>query len=186
LLTRTSLFLEGQGYYHTRIPLDGGGSIFQLLGWDNLPDIVPMLGWASSLLAGSPEPGRGELVDPSRGIYRFARLVDGRLDAFLALTRSGKWSLPDRTASELLLGAPFDEYAQHTLFNIGEASAAPATRSPTVCACFSVAQAAIEEAVIAKRLTSVAEIGAALSAGTNCGSCIPELKEILRHVHIPA
>ncbi len=186
LLTRTDRSPAGGGHYHARIPLDGGGNIFQLLGWDNLPDIVPMLDWASSLLGGSPEPERGELVDPSRGIYRFARLVDGRLDAFLALTRSGKWPLPDRTASELLLGVPFDENARHVLFSIEEASAAPAPRSPTVCACFSVAQAAIEEAVIAKRLTSVAEIGAALSAGTNCGSCIPELKEILRHVHIPA
>ena len=34
-------------------------------------------------------------------------------------------------------------------------------------------------AIASGRLTSVAEIGAALRAGTNCGSCIPELKAIL-------
>jgi hypothetical protein len=30
------------------------------------------------------------------------------------------------------------------------------------------------------RLTTVAEVGAALSAGTNCGSCVPEIKTVLR------
>jgi assimilatory nitrate reductase catalytic subunit len=36
------------------------------------------------------------------------------------------------------------------------------------------------EAVQCAKLTSVAEIGAALRAGTNCGSCLPELATILR------
>jgi assimilatory nitrate reductase catalytic subunit len=35
-------------------------------------------------------------------------------------------------------------------------------------------------------LDSLAGIGAALKAGTNCGSCIPELKEILRDIHVAA
>jgi assimilatory nitrate reductase catalytic subunit len=38
-------------------------------------------------------------------------------------------------------------------------------------------------------LTSLSEIGAALGAGTNCGSCLPELQQILRSVqsaHAPA
>jgi assimilatory nitrate reductase catalytic subunit len=35
-------------------------------------------------------------------------------------------------------------------------------------------------------LRSVSEIGVALRAGTNCGSCIPEIEEILRDVRMPA
>jgi assimilatory nitrate reductase catalytic subunit len=34
-------------------------------------------------------------------------------------------------------------------------------------------------AIAQRRVTSIAEIGAVLRAGTNCGSCIPELKTIL-------
>jgi assimilatory nitrate reductase catalytic subunit len=34
--------------------------------------------------------------------------------------------------------------------------------------------------IASRRLTTIAEIGAALRAGTNCGSCIPELQAILR------
>jgi len=37
----------------------------------------------------------------------------------------------------------------------------------------------LDRAIAARGLTTVAEIGVALRAGTNCGSCIPELKAIL-------
>ena len=49
----------------------------------------------------------------------------------------------------------------------------------TVCACFSVGLAAIEDAVARAGLVSAAEVGRALKAGTNCGSCLPEIKAIL-------
>jgi assimilatory nitrate reductase catalytic subunit len=48
-----------------------------------------------------------------------------------------------------------------------------------ICACFSVDEAAICSAIRTKKLTTVAEIGAALGAGTNCGSCVSELKKLL-------
>jgi assimilatory nitrate reductase catalytic subunit len=51
---------------------------------------------------------------------------------------------------------------------------------PTVCACFAVGRATIVEALQYGKLTTVAEIGTALRAGTNCGSCLPELATILR------
>ena len=45
---------------------------------------------------------------------------------------------------------------------------------------------AIRHAVVTYHLPTVAEIGAFLRAGTNCGSCIPELEEILRDVRVVA
>jgi assimilatory nitrate reductase catalytic subunit len=51
---------------------------------------------------------------------------------------------------------------------------------PIVCACFAVGLRTLHRAIADRRVTSVAEIGAALRAGTNCGSCIPELNAILR------
>jgi assimilatory nitrate reductase catalytic subunit len=42
------------------------------------------------------------------------------------------------------------------------------------------------QAVIASgEATSVEAIGALLKAGTNCGSCLPELKGFLRHADAP-
>ena len=49
----------------------------------------------------------------------------------------------------------------------------------TVCACFAVGLKKLHRSIIERLLTSIAEIGAALRAGTNCGSCVPELNAIL-------
>ena len=60
-------------------------------------------------------------------------------------------------------------------------TAPPATETgPTICACFGVGLRTLHDAIAHRRLTSVAEIGAALRAGTNCGSCLPELHAILQ------
>ncbi|MCR4332090.1 MAG: (2Fe-2S)-binding protein, partial [Sulfuricaulis sp.] len=49
----------------------------------------------------------------------------------------------------------------------------------TVCACFGVGEKTIIEAIRTRKLATVAEIGDCLKAGTNCGSCVPELKALL-------
>lgn len=42
-----------------------------------------------------------------------------------------------------------------------------------------VDEVAIIDAIRTRRVTTVAEIGTTLRAGTNCGSCIPELSALL-------
>jgi assimilatory nitrate reductase catalytic subunit len=54
-----------------------------------------------------------------------------------------------------------------------------ASAGPTVCACFGVGLAAIRAALQCGAAIGVEGIGAALRAGTNCGSCLPELKRIV-------
>lgn len=54
-----------------------------------------------------------------------------------------------------------------------------------VCSCFSVGERAISEA-IASGCSTAGELGKALKCGTNCGSCIPELKALLAEVKTPA
>ena len=50
-----------------------------------------------------------------------------------------------------------------------------------VCACIGVGETVILEA-IQSGCAIAADIGARLKAGTNCGSCVPELKALLaRH-----
>jgi assimilatory nitrate reductase catalytic subunit len=53
----------------------------------------------------------------------------------------------------------------------------------TVCACFGVGINTLRKAILQQNLVSVEAIGLALKAGTNCGSCIPELKKLLPNVH---
>jgi len=56
-----------------------------------------------------------------------------------------------------------------------------ANAGPVVCACFGVGRDAICDAV-ASGAGSAAEIGTRLKAGTNCGSCIPELKRLISQI----
>jgi assimilatory nitrate reductase catalytic subunit len=53
-----------------------------------------------------------------------------------------------------------------------------AEQGPAVCVCFGIGRLAIEEAV-AKGSATVADVGCAIRAGTNCGSCVPELRAII-------
>jgi assimilatory nitrate reductase catalytic subunit len=49
---------------------------------------------------------------------------------------------------------------------------------PIVCACFGVGLNDVRDAVAAGA-TDVVAVGERLKAGTNCGSCLPELKRIV-------
>lgn len=61
----------------------------------------------------------------------------------------------------------------------GRAPGRRSDRGPIVCACFDVGLHIITAAIRDQRLQHVAAIGAALGAGTNCGSCRPALARIL-------
>ena len=50
----------------------------------------------------------------------------------------------------------------------------------TVCSCFSIGINQIVAAIASGRAVTVAEIGEALKAGSNCGSCRPEIARILQ------
>ena len=53
----------------------------------------------------------------------------------------------------------------------------------TLCSCFGVGEVAIRRA-IAEGCDSPAALGAVLKCGTNCGSCIPELKQLLSSLRV--
>lgn len=50
---------------------------------------------------------------------------------------------------------------------------------PTVCACFGVGKNTLIKAIRENNANSIEAIGERLKAGTNCGSCLPELKALL-------
>ena len=55
-----------------------------------------------------------------------------------------------------------------------------------ICACFGVGLNTIRRAIASEKLASAEEIGKALRAGTNCGSCLPELRKIVQAEAVPA
>lgn len=51
-----------------------------------------------------------------------------------------------------------------------------------VCTCFSITRAAIREAIRAHRCTTVEQLKRHLPASSGCGTCRPDLEELLREV----
>jgi assimilatory nitrate reductase catalytic subunit len=50
---------------------------------------------------------------------------------------------------------------------------------PMVCACSGVGPSALHDAMAAGKGADAEAIGIALRAGTNCGTCVPELRSIV-------
>ncbi len=172
-------------FYSVRIPL-ARGHAFELRGWEPLAAPDALLSWAGQQLNAPHGALRRDEVDSERGVYRFTSIVAGRLDACLFLARGTTEPVPERDAAAALLGEIVDDARLAEILTIGEAGTAPKSAGAIICACFSVRLATIRQAIIDDRLTTVAEIGKALRAGTNCGTCTPELSNILREITVAA
>jgi assimilatory nitrate reductase catalytic subunit len=114
--------------------------------------------------------------DPAQKIFRAALILKGRIEAVLFLGGQDgllPWSALS-TAWQLEL---LDRKVRRFLLS-GKAATGDFDSTPTICACFGVTARSIEHA-IAKGATTAQAIGAHVKAGTNCGSCLPELHRIL-------
>ncbi|MDH2328264.1 molybdopterin-dependent oxidoreductase [Cereibacter sp. SYSU M97828] len=110
--------------------------------------------------------------DDRRGILRLAVIEDDRLVGALFVAPER----PDISRSHVaaLLGGDG---------GLGVLAGRPASDMPDggamVCACFGIGANTILQAIATQKLVSVEQIGKALGAGTNCGSCRPELRDLL-------
>jgi assimilatory nitrate reductase catalytic subunit len=126
-----------------------------------------------------------EYADVSRGLYRVAGFRDGRLDGSLFVGPAD--AAPQWDTAKVIFGEEMvDDLPRRMLLSARPVDGL-AEPGPLICACFGVGLNAIREALASGQAASVEEIGAALRAGTNCGSCLPELKRIVQgHTAVPA
>ncbi|MFZ2067269.1 MAG: molybdopterin-dependent oxidoreductase [Xanthobacteraceae bacterium] len=169
-------------YYWGRVPLERGHA-FTLIGWEPLPSGRGTEFWIAALLGASTAAELVIYADPARGSYRYASIAGRKLEACLFIARAGA-ALPSREALAALLGSRIEPEARaFVLAGSPGGAAAQNAAGPTICSCFGVGLHTLHGAIVSRRLSSVAEIGAVLRAGTNCGSCIPELNAILNSAH---
>ena len=110
------------------------------------------------------------------GVYRAASFDGDGIETclFIGPARdAGDWNV----VKELFAAGPLGNDQRRMLLS-GKSADGLANAGPIVCACFGVGRNTICE-TIAAGAHSAAEIGAKLKAGTNCGSCIPELKRLI-------
>jgi assimilatory nitrate reductase catalytic subunit len=114
--------------------------------------------------------------DARRGIGRRVRVSGGSIDAV---------RLAGDIGAEAWLRDLFDR--QEAVMNLGALLLAPAARLPPtaprgkiVCSCWNVSERAIcDFAASAPGDDVLGELQAALKCGTECGSCVPELKQLI-------
>jgi len=117
-----------------------------------------------------------EYTDVGGGLYRAASFTGERLEACVFVGPghdAGDWNVV-----KALFAADSLSDNQRRMLLSGRAVEGGASAGPIVCACFGVGRNTICDAIAAGARTPAA-IGAKLKAGTNCGSCIPEMKRLI-------
>jgi len=122
--------------------------------------------------------GQPQLVmsDPSEGRYRAARIVEGRLEAVLLLDRD-PIQLPDPQWLDSCFAQEHLSDAQRRAL-LSARDLEVEDTGAIVCSCFQVGEKQIARE-ISQGNTSVQTLGEKLRCGTNCGSCIPELRGLI-------
>jgi len=114
--------------------------------------------------------------DDASTIYRAAAFAHDRIELCLfsgAFEDQVEWN-----AVKALFERSVVTAEERRMLLSGRSGDGLASAGPIVCACFGVGRNTID-AAISGGVCSVAAIGTSLKAGTNCGSCIPELKRLL-------
>lgn len=165
------------GVWWRRIP-QAAGHLYEIAGAPDAPDLATI---GAALFADIDKEFWAEAGASSGAFLRRAALVDGKLERALLITRNG--GLPSRDWLCAQLAADrVDDAARHMLLLGG----LNAQRRENVCACFDVARDEIVALAARQPGATVGSIGATLKAGTNCGSCKPEIARILAGMSGPA
>ncbi|CAN7146862.1 molybdopterin-dependent oxidoreductase [Bradyrhizobium sp. LjRoot220] len=166
-LSRTPLELPDHAWW-ARVAVNGG---YGYLLADNA-DLRDWQSWLGSI-AGDD---LAEYKDFGGGVYRAASFAADRIETclFIGPARdAGDWNVVKG-----LFAADTLSNDQRRMLLSGKSIDGLANAGPIVCACFGVGRTTICDA-IAGGARSAADIGAKLKAGTNCGSCIPEMKRLI-------
>jgi assimilatory nitrate reductase catalytic subunit len=129
----------------------------------------------ASALLGAHETA--EYFDEPRGIYRVAAFAEGHFMGCLFLGKAG--TIPQWDSIKAIFESEALSEPERRAILSGKSTKGIADPGPLVCACFGVGLNVIRAALASGRAASVEQIGVALRAGTNCGSCLPELKRIV-------
>jgi assimilatory nitrate reductase catalytic subunit len=156
--------------YWTRVPVVGA-TLYEIA------DESPFQASIDKLLPVSAATRRIEALDQSRGSMRIAMLDGGRVTACLFIASSAD-ALPARDWLVRQFSAAEEESPIAIL--AGRPSSPQSDPGPQVCACFNVGLNTLVGAIRDQQLRTVQAVGAALLAGTNCGSCKPKIQSLLK------
>jgi assimilatory nitrate reductase catalytic subunit len=166
VLTRLELDISNLAYW---VKTNGEGYYRYELADDEL---------ASNLLRTAyPTADWQEYKDDAKAIYRAAAFSGQRLEAVICIAPDSQ--LPERSWLSSLFAKSELEANERKALLTGKPPAGQADVGRIMCACFNVGEKTIRAAIKEQGLTTYQQIGQCLKAGTNCGSCVPEIKALL-------
>jgi assimilatory nitrate reductase catalytic subunit len=133
--------------------------------------------------ARTPESEIVEYEDAGSTTYRAAIVRDEKL-VFCLFVGPAEKTVAWDSVKAAFARERFDAKDRASALSGKNALGMPA-EGPIICSCFGVGLVAIRDALERGVACSVEEIGATLRAGTNCGSCRPELRRIVSDVRVP-
>ncbi len=168
ILARRAIMLPTVAYW-TRVK--GNGHYAYVVAGDQ-----PIAAARQSLSAALRTANPGPWLEGEAGLG--AVIADGRLEAVMTLGETREDGARDRLAPFMAIERMTVDQ-RRALLQGGDS----ADRGGEMCACFAVSCAAVETA-IAQGATTLDAVGAATLAGTNCGSCRPEIRQLLRSARV--
>jgi assimilatory nitrate reductase catalytic subunit len=126
---------------------------------------------------------RGEWIDfedRSAGRYRGALIEDDRLTACVFISNTPR--LPSRTWLADVFNRNALSASDRRSLLAGRSVEGGPDVGRVVCACFAVGVNTLRRAIDTRQLHTPEAVGQELRAGTNCGSCLPELKALIDQV----
>jgi len=119
-----------------------------------------------------------EYFDSAKGRYRGARIENGLLESCIFI--GPDQDLPERDWLAQLVSKESLNNDERISLLTGKPASGQHDSGRIICSCFSVGINTLTDVIRTQNLTNVDAVGAILRAGTNCGSCIPELKSIIQ------
>ena len=139
--------------------------------------------WASCarnmLCSARGEAEWSEMFDSAANHYRAARIIDGRLESCIFI--GPDYRLPPRDWLVQLFAKDKLDQQERMRILAGTPGKGQEDIGPVVCSCFGVGRNTLEKAIRAGVDTPEA-LGEKLQAGTNCGSCVPELRVLIEEI----
>ncbi len=173
LLTRRRLDMAGVSYW-SRATGDG----FYRYEFAGEQTELDWPAWARGMLCASgSDVNWVEYLDARAHRYRGVRMVESRVESCIFIAPNHE--LPSRSWLAGLFAKDALVADERKGLLLGKPPAGQQDVGRIVCACFSVGINTLSAAIKDQNLQTAEEIGLALKAGTNCGSCVPELKMLL-------
>jgi len=173
VLSRTPIELDGVAHW-TRVQ----GEQFQRYELAGRTRIADLGEWARTLLqVYDPDADWLDYQDASAGVYRAVHLEDGRIAQCVYV--SPRPDLPSRAWLASLFAHEQLDPVDRAGVLLGAPIAKGMDAGPTVCACFGVGRNTICNAIREQGLSTSAQVTSCVKAGGNCGSCVPEIRQII-------